>query len=127
MLEPRPTRRAQSLRNNATPAERELWRHLRKRALDGHKFSRQMPIGPFICDFLCRDARLIVEVDGGQHCESERDRSRTAFLEAQGYRVIRFWNNDVADNIEGVIDTIRAEITRCATAHPQPLPQAGGA
>ena len=97
---------AQSLRNNATPAERRLWWHLSKRQLQGHKFSRQMPIGPFVADFLCRKARLVIEVDGGQHCESRRDQSRTDFIEAQGFRVIRFWNNEVLENIEGVLLTI---------------------
>ena len=126
MLERRPTRLAQSLRNNATSAERALWRHLRNRALDGHKFSRQMPVGPFVCDFLCREARLIIEVDGGQHCECERDLSRTAFLEGQGYRVIRFWNNNVLENVEGVVAMIKAEFARSGQPHPQPLPQAGG-
>ncbi|MDQ3143524.1 MAG: DUF559 domain-containing protein [Pseudomonadota bacterium] len=102
----RPTTLARSLRNNATSAERQLWRYLSKRQLAGFKFSRQMPIGPFVCDFLCREARLVIEVDGGQHCESRRDLVRTAYLEAQGLRVIRFWNNEVAGNIEGVIETI---------------------
>ena len=69
---------------------------------------------------------MIIEVDGGQHCESERDRSRTAFLEEQGYRVIRFWNNDVLENVEGVVETIKAEFARSGSPHPQPLPLAGG-
>ncbi len=102
----RPTRLAQSLRNNATPAEQALWRHLSKRQLQGFKFSRQLPIGPFVYDFLCREARHVIEVDGGQHCESTRDVSRTAYLENQGFRVIRFWNNDVTGNVEGVLETI---------------------
>jgi very-short-patch-repair endonuclease len=107
---PRPTNRAQQLRNNATDAERRLWRHLSCRQLDGFKFSRQMPIDPFICDFLCRERKLIVELDGGQHAESARDVSRTAYLEAQGYRVIRFWNNDVLGNVEGVLHAISASL-----------------
>ena len=102
----RPTRRAQQLRNNATDAERHLWRHLSRRQLNGFKFSRQMPVGPFICDFLCRDRKLVIEVDGGQHAGSKRDEVRTAFLEAEGYRVIRFWNNDVLQNLEGVLQVI---------------------
>ena len=65
-----------------------------------------MPVGPFICDFLCRERKLVVEVDGGQHAESARDAKRTAFLEAEGYRVIRFWNNDVLENVEGVLQVI---------------------
>jgi very-short-patch-repair endonuclease len=102
----RPTKRAQQLRNNATDAERKLWRHLSSRQVEGFKFSRQMPIGPFICDFLCRERQLIIELDGGQHAQSQRDTSRTAYLEREGYRVIRFWNNDVLGNVEGVIQVI---------------------
>jgi very-short-patch-repair endonuclease len=92
---PRRTNRAQKLRNNATDAERMLWQHLSRRQLEGFKFSRQIPVGPFICDFMCRERKLIVELDGGQHAENNRDVARTAFLEAQGYRVLRFWNNEV--------------------------------
>ena len=102
----RPTNRAQQLRNNPTEAERRLWRHLSRRQLNGFKFSRQMPVGPYICDFLCRERKLIVDVDGGQHAESTRDAHRTAFLEAEGYRVIRFWNNDVLSNVDGVLQVI---------------------
>ena len=121
---PRPTKRAQHLRNNATDAERLLWRHLRARQLEGFKFSRQMPVGPFICDFMCRERRLIVELDGGQHAESTRDVGRTAFLEGKGYRVIRFWNNDVLGNEEGVLQTIADALKRDPPLDP--LPQAGG-
>ncbi|MGN6155785.1 MAG: endonuclease domain-containing protein [Sphingomicrobium sp.] len=106
----RPTRRAQQLRNDATDAERRLWRHLSRRQLHGFKFSRQMPVGPYICDFLCRDRRLVIEVDGGQHADSKRDEIRTDFLEAQGYRVIRFWNNDVLENVDGVLQAIAEEL-----------------
>ena len=77
----RSTKRAQQLRNNATDAERFLWRHLRGRQLDGFKFSRQMPVGPFICDFMCRERHLVVELDGGQHAENATDMRRTAFLD----------------------------------------------
>lgn len=120
----RPTKRAQQLRNNATDAERLLWRHLRGRQLNGFKFSRQMPVGPFICDFTCRERRLIVELDGGQHAESTTDLPRTAFLETQGYRVIRFWNNDVLENVEGVLTIIAAALQ--SDPPLDPLPQAGG-
>ena len=88
-----------------TDVERKLWFALRDRRLDGFKFRRQATIGPFIVDFLCIDARLIVELDGGQHSEGV-DAPRTAYLEAQGYRILRFWNNDVVDRFEGVLDTI---------------------
>jgi very-short-patch-repair endonuclease len=103
---PRATKRAQQLRNSATEPERRLWRHLSRRQLEGYKFSRQMPVGPFICDFMCRERQLIIELDGGQHADSTRDASRTAFLEAEGYRVVRFWNNDVLSNTQGVLQVI---------------------
>jgi very-short-patch-repair endonuclease len=121
---PRPTRLAQKLRNSATAAERRLWRHLSRRQLSGYKFSRQMPVGPFVCDFMCREAQLVIEVDGGQHDRLEgRDRQRTASIEAEGFRVIRFWNNEVLENLDGVLLTI---LNALETAHPHPLPQAGG-
>jgi len=115
---PRATKRAQDLRNNATEAERRLWRHLSRRQLYGYKFSRQMPVGPFICDLLCRERQLIVEVDGGQHCENASDVRRTAYLEGEGYRVVRFWNNDVVGNIEGVLTAIGEALTE----DPLPAP-----
>ena len=114
----RPTKRAQQLRNNATDAERLLWRHLSRRQLAGFKFSRQMPVGSFICDFLCREQMMIVEVDGGQHCENAQDRSRTAFLEGEGYRVVRFWNNEVRENVEGVLQAIGVALA----SGPPPTP-----
>jgi very-short-patch-repair endonuclease len=121
---PRPTRLAQKLRSNATAAERCLWQRLSRRQLGGYKFSRQMPVGPFICDFMCREARLVIEVDGGQHDPLEgRDRQRTAYIEAEGYRVIRFWNNEVLGNPDGVLAAILAALE---SAHPRPLPHAGG-
>src|SRR5688500_6029635 len=98
----RPTRHAQSLRSNATPAERLLWTRLSRRQLNGYKFSRQMPVGPFICDFMCREAKLIVELDGGQHdARASLDRVRSDYIETEGYRVIRFWNNEILENVEG--------------------------
>ena len=83
-----------------------------------------MPIGQFICDFLCRDQMLVVELDGGLHCENARDVGRTTFLEGQGYRVIRFWNNDVFENLEGVLLTIANALAEGPPLNP--LPQAGG-
>ena len=118
----RPTRRAQDLRNHATPAERILWRHLSKRQLDGWKFSRQMPIGPFICDFLCRELNLVIEIDGGQHCESPGDIARTKYLEREGLQVLRYWNSDVRDNLEGVLENLRSIIRQ---SHPLPPPASG--
>ena len=103
---PRPTRRAQSLRNGSTKAERHLWSILRGRQLGGAKFSRQMPVGPYICDFLCREHGLVVEVDGGQHADSSYDRVRDRFLASEGLRVLRFWNNDVLANLDSVASQI---------------------
>ncbi len=98
---------ARSLRRNATDAERLLWQRLRNRQAGDLKFRRQEPIGPFIVDFFCLKQNLIVEVDGGQHeTAQDRDAARTAWLEARGYRVIRFWNNEVIGNVEGVLETI---------------------
>ncbi|MGA7490442.1 MAG: endonuclease domain-containing protein, partial [Xanthobacteraceae bacterium] len=87
-----------------TDAEAKLWRHLRSRQLAGCKFVRQEPIGPYICDFVCRERRLVVEVDGSQHADSPADRTRDAWLASRRYRVLRFWNNEVLTNIEGGAD-----------------------
>src|SRR5688500_962083 len=106
-FKPRPTKLAQRLRNNATDAERHLWGQLNRRQLGGYKFSRQIPVGPFVCDFMCREARLVVELDGGQHDErAQKDELRTEYIEAEGYRVLRFWNNEVLGHTEGVLATI---------------------
>lgn len=114
----RPTARSRELRAAATAAERALWHRLNARQLRGVRFNRQFPIGPFICDFVSRTAKLVIEVDGGQHCDSEADTQRTRFLETQGYRVIRLWNNDVMERIEGVV----AEIERVLDNMPSPAP-----
>jgi very-short-patch-repair endonuclease len=98
--------RAQSLRRDMTDAEIKLWSILRSGQLGGAKFRRQQPIGPFIVDFVCQQHRLIVEADGSQHCESESDVKRDAFLRAKGYRVMRFWNHDVLGSIEAVGEEI---------------------
>jgi very-short-patch-repair endonuclease len=97
---------ARQLRRNQTDAELKLWLHLRNRRLSGLKFRRQIPVSGFIADFLCEDAKLIVEVDGGQHAENERDLVRTAELNSAGYEVRRFWNNDVLQNIDGVLERV---------------------
>ena len=98
-------KRARRLRISSTEAEKKLWLALRNRGLAGAKFCRQVPIGPYVCDFMCKEARLVVEVDGGQHNDA-LDRYRTQQLVSKGYRVIRFWNNDVAGNLDGVLLTI---------------------
>ncbi len=102
--------RSRDLRHNATDAEKKLWRALRE-AFPHAKFRFQVPMGRFFADFFSHAARLIVEVDGGQHAEAgSYDDSRTRFLEGEGYRVLRFWNNDVLDNLDGVITTIAPQI-----------------
>ncbi len=102
---------ARSLRAASTDAEHRPWSILRGRQLEGLKFRRQAPIGPYFADFACEGLRLIIEVDGAQHIERRAsDDERTAMLENLGWRVIRFWNNDVITNIDGVADAIIAEI-----------------
>ncbi|MCB4771133.1 DUF559 domain-containing protein [Ancylobacter sp. Lp-2] len=112
--------RARRLRRDQTDAEMRLWSRLRNRQLDGWKFRRQAPVGRFVIDFLSVDARLVIELDGGQHAH-ETDDERTRRIEADGYLVIRFWNNEVNDNIEGVLVRI-LETLRVAPPHPNPLP-----
>jgi very-short-patch-repair endonuclease len=103
------TRRARRLRTNLTDAERTLWRHLRLRQVNGLRFRRQQPIGRFVADFACLERRLLIELDGGQHAErSEEDAGRTAWLEKQGFRVLRFWNNDVLRDPLAVVEAIAA-------------------
>jgi very-short-patch-repair endonuclease len=100
--------RARNLRKNATDAEQHLWWSLRRQQLDGLRFRRQTPIGPYIVDFFCPGAKLIVELDGGQHSQrTDYDYDRTRWLEQRGYRVLRFWNNEALANTEGVLDEIR--------------------
>jgi very-short-patch-repair endonuclease len=100
--------RARSMRGAPTEVELRLWRLLRDRRLSGFKFRRQVPVGPYIVDFLCVGAKLIVEADGSQHVESPRDKARDTYLESQGWKVLRFWNNEVLQNREGVLETILA-------------------
>jgi very-short-patch-repair endonuclease len=102
---------ARRLRVDQTDAETVLWNRIRSRQVDGHKFVRQVPLLGYICDFVCREKHLIVEVDGGQHNESVTDATRDRRLTDDGYRVIRFWNNDVLGNIEGVLTTIQVELS----------------
>jgi very-short-patch-repair endonuclease len=95
--------RARSLRQNMTDAEWRLWQILRSHRVKGHKFRRQVPIGRYIADFVCHEARLIVEVDGGQHDRSSpQEAERNGFLQNEGYRILRFWNNEVLVNLDGV-------------------------
>jgi very-short-patch-repair endonuclease len=110
MTEKRLTGLARHLRNAPTDAEQRLWLHLRASRFEGAKFTRQFPIGDFIADFACRSLRLAIEIDGGQHSDSLTDANRTRVIEAHGYRVIRFWNNEVLGNIDGVLHMIAQEI-----------------
>src|SRR5579862_6350915 len=102
---PRATERSRRLRRASTDAERKLWYRLRSRSIDGFKFVRQEPIGPYVADFVCRERQLIVEVDGSQHLASKRD-IRDQWLVERCYKVLRFWNNDVLTNIDGVLEAI---------------------
>jgi very-short-patch-repair endonuclease len=102
---------ARRLRVNQTDAETVLWNRIRNRQIDGHKFVRQEPIGGYVCDFVCRERLLIVEVDGGQHSESTSDLIRDRRLAEEGYKVVRFWNNDVLGNLEGVLVTIQSALS----------------
>jgi very-short-patch-repair endonuclease len=99
--------RARTLRANATDAERFLWQHLRLRQMDGHKFRRQRPIGPYVVDFICLEKRLVIEVDGGQHnTQVPQDAEREAWLQQEGYTVLRFWNHEVLTQIETVKNAV---------------------
>jgi len=110
MAEKKLTGLARRLRNAPTEAEQRLWLHLRATRFEGTKFTRQCPIGNFIADFACRSLRLAIELDGGQHSRSGTDANRTRIIEAHGYRVIRFWNNEVFENLDGVLTVIAEEI-----------------
>jgi TrmH RNA methyltransferase len=141
-LSERQVRRAPQLRQDMTEGERRVWQLLRERKIEGFKFRRQVPLGPYIADFTCMEARLIVEIDGGQHGD-ERDARRDRWLSEQGFRVMRFWNNDVASNIEGVYQQIsgasqamgkdkdrespwaRARVHSVGHPHPNPSPVEG--
>lgn len=115
--------RARTLRRNQTAAERTLWRALRGKRLDGHRFRRQHPMGRYVVDFICLEKKLIVEVDGGQHGEDKQqhhDRERDAWLEAAGYRVVRYWNTDVLNNLEGVTLEIAEYLRDPAYGAPPP-------
>ena len=119
------TTTARRLRRDQTDAERILWFRLRARRLAGWKFKRQVPIDRFIVDFVCADAKLIVELDGSQHAvRTRQDEGRTKTLEAMGYLVLRFWNNDVMRNIEGVLEEILNTLNQQSPEppHPTPLP-----
>ena len=115
---------AKTLRANTTAAEDILWRHLRRLEVKGSHFRRQVPIGPYVADFACLKARLIIEVDGSQHGNEDNSRSdetRTRWLNSEGYRVMRFWNNDVMSKTDAVLEAIHDSIA----VTPPRLPAAG--
>ena len=99
-----------------TDAERKFWRVVRNRGLEGFKFVRQEPVGPYFADFACRDLHVVVEIDGSQHSESVRDKIRDEYIANAGYRVVRYWNNDVLTNIEGVADDLLRVLSAASDA-----------
>lgn len=124
------TDRARGLRRDSTRAELLLWNKIRARQLGGFKFVRQEPIGRYVVDFVCRECRLVIEVDGGQHATSARDPIRDEWLRNRNYRVLRFWNNDVLGNTGGVLETILNALQAEMPPHPvafgdRPLPASG--
>jgi very-short-patch-repair endonuclease len=104
---------ARSLRKRQTDAENLLWRHLQQKQMEGVKFRRQAPIGKYVVDFVSFERKLILEVDGGQHAlVREKDKERDFWLESQGFRLLRFWNNEVIQNLDGVLEAIRENILK---------------
>ena len=119
------TQRARSLRSNMTDAEQFLWQHLRCKQVNGYKFRRQFPLGKYIVDFICLEEKLLIELDGGQHAEQQSyDAMRDDWLKEQGFRVLRFWNDDVFQKTEGVLEMTLGALD--GTPPPNPLPQGEG-
>ena len=121
---------ARKLRSNSTDAELRLWNRLRSRNLEGCKFVRQEPIGRYVVDFVCRERRLVIEIDGGQHSDNKSDLMRDHWLRQHNYGVLRFWNNDVLMNMDGVLDVIARALHEERPPHPtalggRPLPASG--
>ncbi len=102
--------KVRELRKNLTEAERLLWKNLRLRQIEGYKFRRQQPIGEYIVDFVCFEKKLVIEVDGGQHCQNQSDSVRDEWLNSQGFGILRFWNNDVLENLDGVAQKIKERL-----------------
>ena len=119
-IPPRLTANARALRRNATESERRLWRLL---SAYRPRFTRQHVVGGYILDLACREVKLAIEIDGSQHLDNVRDVGRTAFLEELGWRVVRIWNSEVAENPDGVAEAIIEEVVaRLGPTHPRPLP-----
>jgi len=110
------------LRGSSTNAEKKLWKFLRNSQLNGFKFRRQYPVGPYVLDFFCFSKQIGIELDGGGHADptqKNHDEKRTTFLEEEGIRVLRFWNNDVLDNTEGVLEAILIAFQETASAEKE--------
>ena len=123
-INPTLTRLARALRSTATPEEPKIWQLLSRYR---PRFTRQLPIGPYIADFACRQAKLVVEIDGGQHAQSKRDMVRDEWLRREGWTVFRVWNSDVHENPIGPAEAILARAAEClGGTHPQPLPSREG-
>jgi very-short-patch-repair endonuclease len=115
--------KAKQLRVNSTDAEYRLWQHIRNRQLDGWKFRRQMPFDHYIADFVCAELKLIIEIDGGQHAEvGLYDAERTKYLQSEGYQLVRFWNNEVLGNTDGVLERIAEILVERAKELDAPSP-----
>jgi very-short-patch-repair endonuclease len=120
-IKPQRTNNARSLRSDMTLAEQKLWQAIRGKQLERYRFRRQHPIGPCIADFACIDKSLVIELDGGQHQERVAyDEQRTTFLQRQGWHVLRFWNNDVLNNLEGVLAKVIEVLTTAPPSQPSP-------
>ena len=111
---------ARRLRKHSTDTERYLWRHLRDRQMEGFKFRRQQAVGRYVMDFVNLERKVVIELDGGQHALNAGDKMRDEWLRAEGYKVLRFWDNQVFCNLESVLENIRNALL---TPHPLPLPQ----
>ena len=109
---------ARTLRKNFTETERFLWKHIRQKQLDGYKFRRQQPIGQYIVDFVNFERNIIIELDGCQHTEIEKDKERDKFLRDQGFKVLRFWNHEVFENVEGVLEVIKQNLLTPSPSSP---------
>lgn len=113
---------ARALRSESTDVERLLWRHLRAKRFAGYKFRRQQPIGPYIADFVCFDAKLVVELEGGQHADRRaQDAERDAWLRSQGFDVLRFWNTEVIEELDAVLSVILKKLSGMPQKSPSPL------
>ena len=114
---------AKTLRKSQTDAEKLLWKHLRAKQMEGLKFRRQQPIGNYVIDFICLEKSLVIEVDGGQHADNKKDEERDTWLKSEGFKVLRFWNNEVLTNMKGVLEVISEN---CLNHPPLTPPLKGG-